>query len=98
MAKSYYVYIMSNKRYGVLYVGVTNDIGRRSHQHAEGMHKGFTKDYKLKQLFYAEHFADIKDAICLEKQLKHWNRQWKLDLIDHANPGWEPLNPAMFAV
>jgi putative endonuclease len=93
---SFYVYITTNRYHGTLYVGVTNDLRRRVWEHKEGLLDGFTKTYGLKILAYYETFPRISDAIHREKRLKHWNRAWKIDLIESMNPGWEDLNP-MFA-
>lgn len=86
-----YVYIMTNKKYGTLYTGVTNNIARRSYEHKEGTHKGFTKQYRLKQLVYVEEHPTITGAIQREKNIKEWNRKWKIDLIESINPGWHGL-------
>jgi putative endonuclease len=84
-----YVYIMSNKRNGVLYVGVTNDLIRRCYEHRHGLVAGFTKRYGLKQLVYFETYDDIRIAIQREKNIKHWSRAWKARLINGANPEWK---------
>jgi len=90
MLRHYYVYIMANNR-PTIYVGVTNSIERRSVEHRYAFEDGFTKKYKLSKLVYFEHFYDIKEAIIREKQLKHWNRSWKLNLIHQMNPKFEDL-------
>jgi putative endonuclease len=87
----YYVYIMTNRRHGTLYIGVTNDIGRRGWEHREGLADGFTKKYGLKILVYYETFDRVSDAIHREKRLKQWNRAWKIALIEQQNPEWEDL-------
>lgn len=89
--KNYYVYIMTNKPNGTLYVGVTNDLVRRCYEHRNGMIDGFTKKYSCKMLIYYEAFDQIEDAILREKRLKKWNRQWKIELIEKSNPGWVDL-------
>ncbi|HCM37783.1 MAG: Endonuclease, partial [Candidatus Gottesmanbacteria bacterium GW2011_GWA1_42_26] len=71
---------------GVLYIGVTNNLIRRVYEHKENLIEGFTKKYRIKSLVYYEEFSDIKDALTREKQLKHWNREWKLNLIKEFNP------------
>ena len=86
-----WVYIVTNRRGGTLYVGVTSDIARRAWEHREGTVEGFSKRYRLKRLVYAEHHEDIRDAIQREKTVKHWPRQWKIDLIEAANPDWNGL-------
>jgi putative endonuclease len=86
-----FVYIMSNKRDGTLYIGVTNNLSRRVHEHREELVEGFTKRYGLHRLVYYELFDDIRAAIQREKTLKHWPRLWKLSLIHEANPDWNDL-------
>ena len=86
-----WVYIMTNRPNGTLYIGVTNDIARRAYEHREGLIEGFTKRYGLKRLVYMEAHADIRDAIQREKSLKHWPRAWKVRLILDSNPDWRDL-------
>lgn len=88
--KDYYVYILGNDR-PTLYIGVTNNLTRRIYEHKEGLDDGFTKKYKLKKLLYFEIFNNIDLAIQREKQLKHWNRDWKLELIKKSNPTLKDL-------
>jgi len=88
---AFYVYIMTNRPHGTLYVGVTNDIARRSFEHREGQQDGFTKRYGLGRLVHVEEFASISDAIHREKRLKQWNRAWKIALVEESNPDWEDL-------
>ena len=88
---TYYVYIMTNKPRGVLYVGVTNDIARRTYEHRLGQGSAFTKRYNLKKLVYVEVFDYIEEAILSEKRLKNWHRAWKLSLIESVNPQWNDL-------
>ena len=89
--KTYYVYILANKRNGTLYIGVTNNLVRRIVEHTFGTNEGFTKKYKVRKLVYYEEFFDIRDAIKREKQLKKWNRAWKIRLIESNNSTWEDL-------
>ena len=89
MEKQYCVYIMTNHPRGVLYIGVTNDLARRAWEHREGIYKGFTQKYKLRTLVYHEEFEDVNSAIEREKQLKHWKRDWKIELIEKENPHWD---------
>ena len=91
MDKAYYVYILANKRYGTLYVGVTSDIVKRVWQHREGLVDGFTKKYDIKRLVWFEAHEDVTAAITREKQIKKWNRSWKIELIQAANPRWQDL-------
>jgi putative endonuclease len=91
MSKTYYVYILASRRNGTLYIGVTNDLIRRAWEHREGMIEGFTKKYGVKMLVHFEPFEEIDSAIHREKRLKKWNRSWKLDLIERANPEWRDL-------
>jgi len=86
-----WVYIMTNRRNGTLYVGVTSDLGRRAWEHREGLVDGFTKRQGLKRLVYAEHHGDIRAAIQREKTIKHWPRAWKVRLIHAENPDWADL-------
>lgn len=86
-----WVYIMTNKPHGTLYIGVTSDIARRAWEHREGIVEGFTKRYGLKLLVHAEQHDDIRMAIQREKTLKHWSRAWKIDLICKNNPHWNDL-------
>ena len=81
-----FVYIMTNRPNGTLYVGVTNDIARRAYEHRHGLISGFTKRYGLKRLVYAEPHESIVAAIQREKTMKHWPRAWKVRLILGANP------------
>jgi putative endonuclease len=94
-AMPYYVYIMTNRQFGALYIGVTNDIGRRAFEHREGLVEGFTKKYGLKRLVHVEEFDRIVDAIHREKRLKHWKRAWKIALIEEHNPNWDDLYPTL---
>lgn len=88
---SYYVYIMTNKPRGVLYIGVTNNIAKRTYEHRLGQGSKFTKRYHLKKLVYVEVFDYIEDAILREKKLKNWHRDWKFSLIESVNPQWNDL-------
>jgi len=90
--KNYYVYILSSKRNGTLYTGVTNDLIRRMYEHKEGFVEGFTKKYKVKVLVYFEQTTDINSAITREKCIKKWNRGWKIKLIEENNPDWKDLS------
>ncbi|NRA29094.1 MAG: GIY-YIG nuclease family protein [Parvularculaceae bacterium] len=85
------VYIMTNKRCGTLYIGVTSDLPGRVWQHREGVSEGFTKKYGLKALVWHEAHPTMESAISREKQLKDWRRDWKIDLVNAFNPHWDDL-------
>ena len=89
--KTYYVYILVSKRNGTLYIGVTNNLERRVSEHQQNPVEGFTKKYHVHHLVYYETTSDIQAALQREKQLKKWNRKWKLDLIEKDNPDWKNL-------
>ncbi|MBI3318140.1 MAG: GIY-YIG nuclease family protein [Candidatus Omnitrophica bacterium] len=86
----YYVYVMGNRR-PTLYIGVTNDLVRRVYEHKQDLIDGFTRKYGLHNLLYFEEFVSVEDAIVREKKLKHWNREWKLQLIQKTNPTFKDL-------
>ncbi len=88
---NYYVYILASKKYGILYIGVTNDLARRVNEHKEGLIEGFSKKYQVKLLIYAKTFNYIDHAIQREKCLKRWKRDWKIELIEKMNPDWKDL-------
>ena len=90
---NYYVYITANKDNKTIYIGVTDNLPRRIHEHKTGLHNGFTKKYNMDKLVYAEQFEDINFAIKREKQLKGWKRDKKDALISQSNPEWEELQP-----
>jgi len=91
--KGGWVYTMTNRPNGTLYVGVTNDIVRRGYEHRTGAMPGFTKRYGLRRLVYFEWHDDIRAAIQREKNIKEWPRAWKARLIVQANPEWSDLYP-----
>jgi putative endonuclease len=86
-----WVYIMTNRPDGTLYVGVTADLARRAFEHREGVAEGFTKSYRLKLLVWTEWHDDIRRAIQREKTMKSWPRAWKVALILESNPNWNDL-------
>ena len=86
-----WVYIMTNKRHGTLYVGMTSNLSRRAWEHRIGAIDGFTLKYGLKRLVYHEQHDLVTAAIQREKNIKHWPRAWKVDLIEGRNPDWEDL-------
>ena len=89
--KDYYVYILASKRNGTLYIGITNDLMRRVYEHRNDEIGGFTKKYQVHSLVYYEHWEDMAEAIRREKQLKKWNRKWKIRLIEEQNPEWKDM-------
>ena len=91
MDKGGWVYIMTNRRNGTLYCGVTSNLARRAWEHREGVIPGFTRQYGLKRLVWYERFPDIRDAIQRETTMKHWPRAWKVRLIHAMNPDWDDL-------
>lgn len=91
MDKVGFVYFMTNTTNSVLYVGVTNSLKRRVWEHSEGSGSAFTRKYNCKKLVYYEVFQDIEDAIVREKQIKHFKRVWKDELVAAVNPEWRDL-------
>ena len=85
MSNTYYVYVLSNRRRTVLYIGLTNDLSRRLFEHKKGRYSSFTKKYRATHLVYFEVYEDIEEAINREKQLKGWKREKKLQLILKSN-------------
>jgi putative endonuclease len=92
---SYFVYMLASRRNGTLYVGVTNDLARRVAEHKDKIVPGFTRRHRVGILVWYEVHADINDAITREKQIKGWNRAWKLRLIEKDNSGWNDLAPGL---
>lgn len=88
---TWYVYILASKKNWTLYIWVTSDLQRRIYEHKEWLVDWFTKKYDVKQLVYYEEHSTIEDAIYKEKQLKKWNRSWKIELIEEKNPLREDL-------
>jgi len=88
---NYYVYILTNKKDGVLYIGVTNDVKRRVWERKQKIVKGFTKKYNVDRLMYFEQTSDVYAAIEREKQMKKWKREWKVELIEKDNKAWSDL-------
>ena len=86
-----WTYVLTNKPSGVLYVGVTADIGERMIAHREGRGAGFVKQFNCTRLVLLEQHATIQEAISREKALKNWRRDWKLRLIAESNPNWTDL-------
>ena len=92
------IYIMTNKIRGTLYIGVSGDIDRRMYEHRNGLLGGFTKKYGLSRLVYTESYEKSYDAISREKKLKHYNRNWKIELIEQQNPEWIDLYKQMLGM
>ncbi len=89
--KSYWVYILSSQRNGTLYVGITNNLIKRVWEHKNKKVDGFTKKYEIHHLVYYEFHENPESAIKREKQIKKWNRQWKIRIIEEKNPEWRDL-------
>jgi putative endonuclease len=91
MQKQPCVYILASQRNGTLYVGVTSDLVKRIREHKNDATEGFTKEYAVHILAYYELHEDMAVAITREKQIKKWNRAWKIELIESTNPDWRDL-------
>jgi putative endonuclease len=89
--QQYYVYILASKKNGTIYVGVTGDLIKRIYEHKQNLIDGFTQKYGVHDLVYYEVHNEIEEAITREKQIKKWNRNWKLRLIEERNPDWKDL-------
>ena len=87
---------MASKKEGIIYVGVTNDLIKRVYEHKNGITGGFTSKYKVFKLVYYETYINIENAILREKELKHFKRQWKIELIEKDNPEWIDLYDGLF--
>jgi putative endonuclease len=92
---TYFVYLLASRINGTLYVGVTGDLLNRTIQHREHMVEGFTKKHDVTRLVWYEAYGDISAAILREKQIKKWNRAWKIQLIEKDNPRWDDLFDAL---
>jgi putative endonuclease len=91
MVKQFYVYILASKRNGTVYAGVTSDLVKRVWEHKNKLVEGFTEKYGVDKLVFYEVHTDVENAIRREKQIKKWNRSWKLRLIEEKNPEWKDL-------
>ncbi|MEK7611020.1 MAG: GIY-YIG nuclease family protein [Patescibacteria group bacterium] len=89
--KQYFVYILASRKNGTLYVGVTSNLIKRIWEHKRDLVEGFTKKYNIHSLVYYEMYDDPNSAIAREKQLKKWERKWKLELVEKDNPQWRDL-------
>lgn len=90
--REYYLYILASRPGGAIYVGVTNDLPRRLHEHRMGKADTFTKRYGIRRLVYFETYQSAYTAIQREKNIKHWPRSWKANLIKSVNPAWDDLS------
>ena len=91
MPKQPAVYMLASKRNGTLYIGVTSNLQKRAWEHKNDVIEGFTKQYRVHLLVYYELHGDMVSAITREKQIKKWNREWKIELIEEKNPDWKDL-------
>jgi len=89
--RAFWVYILASRRNGTLYIGVTSDLARRMFQHRNGAGSKFAAQYGVTLLVWCERHEEAEPAIQREKQIKKWNRRWKLELIEAANPQWRDL-------
>jgi putative endonuclease len=88
---SFFVYIVASRRNGTLYIGMTDDLVKRIWQHRNGVVPGFTKKYQVKMLIWYETHETRESALTRERQMKRWNRAWKLQIIEQMNPSWRDL-------
>ncbi|MGC9352425.1 MAG: GIY-YIG nuclease family protein [Mariniphaga sp.] len=93
---NFYVYILTNRKNGVLYIGLTNELERRIGEHKNKILKGFTYKYNVDKLVYYEEFDTYGEAFSRERRLKKWNRDWKTKLIEKENPDWIDLSAEWF--
>ena len=93
MHGDYAIYILASQKNGTLYIGVTGNLLRRIEQHKALAVPGFTRRYGVTRLVYVERHGDSHEAVAREKQLKGWNRAWKIKLIEQSNPDWKDLDP-----
>jgi len=93
MNERYAVYMLASRRNGTLYIGVTGHLPERIAQHKALAVPGFTQRYRVTTFVYVERYGDVNEAIAREKQLKGWNRAWKIKLIEAGNPNWQDLDP-----
>jgi putative endonuclease len=93
--KQFYIYVLTNKEYGVFYIGFTSNLITRIHEHKNELAGGFTKQFNLKKLIYYEIYQDPETVIKREKRLKRWPREWKIEAINKFNPDWKDLYDEM---
>jgi putative endonuclease len=94
--KAGFAYIMASRRNGTIYTGSTSNLVQRAYQHRTGLIEGFTKENGCRLLVWFEAHDDLQAARTRERQIKKWNRTWKLRLIEQVNPGWEDLYESLF--
>jgi putative endonuclease len=90
--KNYFVYVLASKKEGTLYIGVTSNLEKRVWEHKNKLVKGFTEKYGVDKLVYYEQTEYVESALTREKQLKEWQRRWKIKLIEQDNPDWNDLS------
>jgi len=95
--RRFWVYILSNRKNGTLYIGMTNDLSRRTWEHQTDLGARFVAKHGLNKLVYAEEHATALEAIAQEKRMKRWRRAWKIDLIEKNNPAWADLSETLNA-
>lgn len=93
--KQYCVYLLASRKNGTLYCGVTSDLSKRIWEHKQGAVEGFTNKYEVKNLVWFEVHESAESAITREKQIKKWNRDWKVRMIEEANPEWADLSETL---
>jgi len=90
--KTYYVYIMASRKNGIIYIGSTSNLPERIYKHKHKLIDGFSKKYNTTILVYFEDTTSAESMVTRERQLKHWKRDWKIDLINESNPEWKDLS------
>ena len=93
--KQFCVYLLASGKNGTLYCGVTSDLTKRVWEHKQGVVAGFTEKYSVKKLVWFEMHESAESAITREKQIKKWNRAWKIRMIEEANPEWADLSQTL---
>lgn len=92
MRKSFFIYILTNFKNTVFYIGITNNLKVRIYEHKNKLVEGFTQKYNIWKLVYFEEYYDINEAVKREKQLKNWHKQWKINLIKEKNPSFKEIS------
>ena len=98
MEKDFYIYILANKPYGTLYIGITSNLIKRIWEHRNNVVAGFTREYHVHSLVYYQQHPTAESAILREKTLKNWHRRWKISLIEEENPAWRDLYDEILGV